>query len=569
VARYSALFVASNSSYILAIMLPSTTFLLPLLLCAVGIHCQIPRDRDDITTAIGQISAQSATADALVYGYPLTQFMMLGVPVVYVAGVNNFFHRRRLSTSEDGQVVRPNEDTLYSSMIYDLSHGDVIINFPEMADDQFHLMTYYDPYGNVLASIGSGYTDEAGQYRLRLRTQETQVGLDNTTSEYAGFINSPSVYGTILMRLVLNSTNIDLLHTYQNATTSENTTSTTAVEAPYYLDIIQGLQTKVNESQAAPSTTETILGLLGIFAPLAAPISATAFTFVEAMLSSAGVGNGTYTPPAGVDLAAANATALDTMANCLYPEGEMTKFANDWAMIAVDNISPDFGTHYAIRAVVAESGYIITRSPNTIYPVWTNVSAGELTGYNGLGGSVVNLAEGEALLYDFVGGQPPLQTPGFWSMTMYNAEGFLVDNEEGVYRLGDRDNLTYSDGTPIYAPPRSSTPDPRPFQILVQPADVVPPANWTSNWLPSPTDGSDFTAWLRFYGTKTELVQGNWTFPTVTKIKAITDSTSATGENGTVAEGSYSGANAASGMMSSTALSVVMCIAAILVGAAV
>lgn len=519
---------------ITAKMKSSFNSMLPFLLCtiAIGTRGHLIRSTEDSTTHMPRaLDPQNATADALVYGYPLTQFMSIGGPLAYEVGVNTFHHSRVLSTAADVAVVRPNEDTLYSSLAYDLSHGDVVISYPDMPEDQFHLMTYYDPYGNVLASVGSGFSDEAGQYRIRLRPEGAASGLESNTSAYKGYINSPTMYGVILMRLVLNSTNMDALHGYQNETTSQNVTSPVPAGAPHLLNIMQALQAKANDTGTTTNTTEEIMGLLAAFAPYAPPLHTTQAGNVQTMLSAAGILNGSYDAPVGVDLGAANATAESTIQNCLYPAGKMTTFANNWSMIAVENMSPDFGTHYAIRAVVSRTAYLITKSPNTIYPVWTNTTAGERPGYNGLGGSPLHLADGEALLYDFIGGQPPLQNPGFWSLTMYNVEGYLIQNSVGTYRLGDRDNLTYSDGSLVYPPFQDSTskPDPRPFQILVQPADVSPPTNWTSNWLPSPSDGSNFTVWLRFYGTEDELVSGGWTFPQVTKIAAIGNGTSGSG----------------------------------------
>jgi len=39
---------------------------------------------------------------------------------------------------------------------------------------------------------------------------------------------------------------------------------------------------------------------------------------------------------------------------------------------------------------------------------------------------------------------------------------------------------------------------PGPFQVLLQPADVTPPANWTNNWLPAPNGGGAL-AFIRKY----------------------------------------------------------------------
>ena len=444
-----------------------------------------------------------------------------------LAGTNKFLHYRVLATTEDDAVVRPNEDTLYSSLAYDLSHGDVIINFPTVSDDQFHLMTYYDPFGNVLASLGSGYPNEAGQYRIRMQPDGAHIGLDNSTSTYQGYINSPTTYGMILLRLAVNSTNLDALHGYQNQTTSQNATSMAPTGTPYLYDLLQGLQAHQAAYKSTPNGTETVLGLLAALAPYNPPLHAKQVRGVDSTLSAAGISSGTYTAAAGVDLGAANATAEEIIQTSLY--GKMTNFTNEWSMVSPKYMSPDFGIHYAVRAMVARTAYLITLVPNTIYPFWTNASTGEVPGSNGLAGTILNLQAGEALIYDFVGGHPPLKDPGFWSLTMYNSKGYLIENPQGTYRLGDRNNLTYSDGSLVYPPSKDSTskPDSRPFQILVQAADAPPAANWTSNWLPSPaTSGENFTVWLRFYGTQDELINGGYTFPIVTKTTAIDNGTS-------------------------------------------
>jgi Protein of unknown function (DUF1214) len=64
-----------------------------------------------------------------------------------------------------------------------------------------------------------------------------------------------------------------------------------------------------------------------------------------------------------------------------------------------------------------------------------------------------------------------------------------VPNGLDRYSLGDRSNLTYSDGTQVYADPSSNDA----FSILIQPADMEPSKNWTKNWLPAPKGGGIFT----------------------------------------------------------------------------
>lgn len=59
---------------------------------------------------------------------------------------------------------------------------------------------------------------------------------------------------------------------------------------------------------------------------------------------------------------------------------------------------------------------------------------------------------------------------------MYNNANYLIPNPLDVYALGDRSNLAYPDGQQVYQTNRSN-----PFYILIQPANVPPPANWTNN----------------------------------------------------------------------------------------
>ena len=53
------------------------------------------------------------------------------------------------------------------------------------------------------------------------------------------------------------------------------------------------------------------------------------------------------------------------------------------------------------------------------------------------------------------------------------------------YSLGDRSNLTYPDGSPVYGGPNSASTD-TPFQILIQSHATPPPQNWTSKQVPPP-----------------------------------------------------------------------------------
>jgi hypothetical protein len=65
--------------------------------------------------------------------------------VLALEGINSLFHARVLDTASDRAVVKPNADTLYSTIIFDFSQDNVVITVPDIPSDQFHLFSYYNP----------------------------------------------------------------------------------------------------------------------------------------------------------------------------------------------------------------------------------------------------------------------------------------------------------------------------------------------------------------------------------------------------------------------------------------
>lgn len=77
------------------------------------------------------------------YGFPLSAY---GQFVRKTGGrENTLHHSRALADSDFRAVVRPNVDTLYSYMFYDVSHHDLNITVPEL-DDRLWLFSFYDMY---------------------------------------------------------------------------------------------------------------------------------------------------------------------------------------------------------------------------------------------------------------------------------------------------------------------------------------------------------------------------------------------------------------------------------------
>ena len=163
----------------------------------------------------------------------------------------------------------------------------------------------------------------------------------------------------------------------------------------------------------------------------------------------------------------------------------------------------NFGSNYAARYSIARRGYLALTIDQAVYP---SLSAALVLGPN------------EAILLRF-SRRPALVPSGFWSLTAYNAEQYLVPNRLNRYSLGDRDKMVFVDGTPLDVQSKDGE-----FQILLQPADLTPPTKWMSNWLPVPSGGGKFSITLRWYGVKDAMMtRGEYEYPKIEYVAAITE----------------------------------------------
>jgi hypothetical protein len=96
---------------------------------------------------------------------------------------------------------------------------------------------------------------------------------------------------------------------------------------------------------------------------------------------------------------------------------------------------------------------------------------------------------------------PPVD--GFWSLTMYNANFFFVDNSINRYTLSARDDLQVNDDGSV--------------DLYLQ--DGSPGPDKESNWLPAPP--GKFILMLRLYWPKEtppSIIDGTWTIPPVKQV---------------------------------------------------
>ena len=72
----------------------------------------------------------------------------------YPGDTNTLYRGEKLATAQDRHLVRPNVDTLYSTIFYDLAKSDLEFTIPEIKD-RYWCFPFYDLYGNNFANISS------------------------------------------------------------------------------------------------------------------------------------------------------------------------------------------------------------------------------------------------------------------------------------------------------------------------------------------------------------------------------------------------------------------------------
>jgi hypothetical protein len=143
-----------------------------------------------------------------------------------------------------------------------------------------------------------------------------------------------------------------------------------------------------------------------------------------------------------------------------------------------------YGNYYLKRAIVTMLGLGANPAEDATYPICLTDRDGQPLD----GGNDYVLRFGPDEL-------PPVEA--FWSVTMYDAEGFQASNQLNRFALGDRDELVYGDDGSL--------------ELYMQ--HESPGADKEANWLPAPRGPLGVT--MRLYAPKPQVLDGRWAPPGV------------------------------------------------------
>ncbi|KAJ7849752.1 hypothetical protein B0H13DRAFT_2361135 [Mycena leptocephala] len=403
--------------------------LIGLALCAVGIvkaqlTAQTPLN-SNAHTAVSASNEQNATIFSLVYGFPLTEYVVFANSLANQSGgqwtTNSLFHQTALTNASCRDVVRPNVDTLYSESLIDLSENDVVATMPPLEAGRFYVWPFYDVYGNNFCNLGTASNDGPGKYLITYDPSHPDCVAPSSDNNYVGIIHMPTPYGAGVLRIqVDNSTDVDY------------------VVAP-------GPHSRLlNDCLDIANTS-----LISCSSPRGFSLQPAEVAEMQLGLRHSGTGRhlgGDYSPPA-----ASIWPLRYPLPSLLSPvwESGLGARGHGWASFPAD-LCGDFQSNYAMRAYIALDGYMQLQATEALYPFY--VAGGELF-------------SNQSYTVEF-SGKP--QVNGFWSLTVYDEDGYLVENNLNVYSLNNRDNITYTNGSRVRdSPPDSSAP----FYMLLQSTD--------------------------------------------------------------------------------------------------
>ncbi len=434
--------------------------------------------------------------EAYVYFYPLvtmdvTRRVMTNVPAGVKPGLGPmgaFQHLRAFPSAEFRQVVRPNFDTLYSVAWLDLTKEPIIISVPDTGG-RYYILPMLDMWSDVFAVPGKRTTG-TGAARFAIVSQ----GWTGKLPAGAERIDAPTPYVWIIARTQTNGTSdYAAVNKVQDGyqVTPLSQWGKPAVPPVFKADPSVDMKTPPLD-QVNKMPAKQYFAYAAELTKLHPP-HVTDWSTV-ARLKRIGIepGKSLDWDSLGSETQSALTRAAADGLKAMYAKAPtLAKVVDGWQM-NTDTMGV-YGNHYLKRAIVALVGLGANQPNDAIYPL--NISDGDGEPLRGENNYLIHFDKGKL---------PPVEA--FWSITMYDADGFQVANPINRFAIGDRDKLKFnSDGS---------------LDIYIQ--HEKPGAEKESNWLPAPSSGM-LGITMRLYAPKAPAIYGRWTPPPVQRLNEKVD----------------------------------------------
>ncbi len=420
-------------------------------------------------------------AEGYLYGYPLVIMDLTRAASAQSIGPPNQLKRvRAFPDAHFKEVVRPNVDTLYTSAFIDMAQGPFVFEMPPQSL-RYELMPFMDGWTNVFAAPGTRTLGSAGGRFLL-----AGPGWQGAVPEGLALLRAPTRMVWLIGRTQTHgAADYPTVHRLQDGITLRTLAEWQAgvqPSSPPWQPAATTAPPPVRQMQAMG--TDAFFQRLAQLMVDNPPAAADGPMLIK--LARIGVAPGQ--PPAWdwLDRAAAGLGRWIAERKVASELKRPRDLVDGWS--TPPSMLGEYGTHYAIRAVVAMIGLGANLPADATYPNTRVDAAGQP-----LDGSR------HYRLHFAPGALPPVHA--FWSVTAYGADDFLIANPLQRFALGDRDKLAFNaDGS---------------LDLWVQ-ADP-PPADRLANWLPV-KHGAPFLLNARLYWPKAEALDGRWHMPALQRI---------------------------------------------------
>ena len=450
------------------------------------------------------VSAFVDGIEAYIYGYPL---LMLGMtervgttipaPDIKLGGapLNQFGKEKVLPDYTFTAVVLPSTSTLYASSFLNLKVEPVILHIPNM-ESRFFILQMLDAWTEVSdESPGSRLGSAPGDYAL--------VGPDFTGDLPASIqhvIHMPTNTMWIIGRIYTNGTQQDIDTVIQFIYPGLKLTPLSHYSDPVY-DAPTNLPVEPTIEVVTPPLQQVAgMDACAFYGALAASLKYNPPILPQDKLIVKRLENIGITPGESFDCTglaqnklAALQLAVTYARNFLNQSQTTTPTTTNWTVLTKD--VGTYGAHYLIRAEVARSALGANNPVDAVYG-YTQFDGGK----NPLNGS-----NNYKIHFDASGGQSVPPVSGFWSLTIYDLNGKLVQNPVAWNAVGipavqghSAACLNTDNSLDLYLQPKA------------------PPAGSIQycNWLPTPP-GEGYIAFLRLYWPDQTVVNNGWIPPAI------------------------------------------------------
>ena len=473
--------------------LPSKTRILVL---AIGFLAMLSSGPSVVAQSQAKLSEKQATeigAAVYIYGYPLITMEMTrrlttntAEPAGLRAPMGQFAHARTFPPVTYRDIPGANADTLYSAAWLDLGKEPYILNIPD-AEGRYFMVPMLDGWTDVFQAPGTRTTGTKAQ-TYAITGPKWSGTLPKGVTEYKSATNLVWIIGRTYTTGAAQD--YEKVHAFQDKLSlvplSAYGKAYTPPKGKVDPDIDMRTPTK---DQVVKLNAAAYFKLLATLMKANPPTPADAPMVAEMAKIGLVPGKdwdiGALDPTVTAGLAQAPKAALAKMVAHAPNAG---KVVNGWVISRPAGV---FGTDYLQRALLNWQGPGWNRLEDSVYPL-TRVD-GEGKTLSGAKQYLLHFPKGEL---------PPVQ--GFWSLTMYDAEGFFVPNPLDRVNLSQTSAFTFNeDGS---------------LDLYVQ--NDSPGKKKEANWLPCPK--GDFGLFMRLYWPNEKppsILDESWVPPAVRVVK--------------------------------------------------